>query len=190
MKVYINGKYYEKDDAKVSVFDHGFLYGDGIFEGGNAMWVDRRTVILALGVRANRSGYEQMETELRRQGVTDILPMQIPYGHTNIDGLLNLAGEDTVVIHACQVPYEVVDALRRKKYRILEIPSFTEAKYGYATDFVALSPGHVVTGGQCPRTAELLERHGIQVDTLDLSELNKGRGSVHCITAVLKRDAE
>ena len=33
MKVYINGKYYEKDDAKVSVFDHGFLYGDGIFEG-------------------------------------------------------------------------------------------------------------------------------------------------------------
>lgn len=33
MKVYINGKFYEKDDAKVSVFDHGFLYGDGIFEG-------------------------------------------------------------------------------------------------------------------------------------------------------------
>jgi len=33
MKVYINGKYYDKDDAKVSVFDHGFLYGDGIFEG-------------------------------------------------------------------------------------------------------------------------------------------------------------
>ena len=30
MKVYINGKYYDKDDAKVSVFDHGFLYGDGI----------------------------------------------------------------------------------------------------------------------------------------------------------------
>ena len=33
MKVYITGKFYEKEDAKVSVFDHGFLYGDGIFEG-------------------------------------------------------------------------------------------------------------------------------------------------------------
>ena len=33
MKVYINGKYYEKEEAKVSVFDHGFLYGDGVFEG-------------------------------------------------------------------------------------------------------------------------------------------------------------
>ena len=33
MKVYINGKFYEKKDAKVSVFDHGLLYGDGVFEG-------------------------------------------------------------------------------------------------------------------------------------------------------------
>ena len=33
MQVYIDGKYYEKENAKVSVFDHGFLYGDGIFEG-------------------------------------------------------------------------------------------------------------------------------------------------------------
>jgi branched-chain amino acid aminotransferase len=32
-KVYINGKLYEKADAKISVFDHGLLYGDGVFEG-------------------------------------------------------------------------------------------------------------------------------------------------------------
>jgi branched-chain amino acid aminotransferase len=33
MKIYIDGKYYDKDDAKISVYDHGVLYGDGIFEG-------------------------------------------------------------------------------------------------------------------------------------------------------------
>ena len=33
LKVYINGKYYEKNNAKISVFDHGLLYGDGVFEG-------------------------------------------------------------------------------------------------------------------------------------------------------------
>ena len=33
MKIYINGKFYEKDQAKISVFDHGLLYGDGVFEG-------------------------------------------------------------------------------------------------------------------------------------------------------------
>ena len=33
MKIFIDGKYYSERDAKVSVFDHGLLYGDGIFEG-------------------------------------------------------------------------------------------------------------------------------------------------------------
>ena len=33
MKVYLNGKLVGKDDAKITVFDHGLLYGDGIFEG-------------------------------------------------------------------------------------------------------------------------------------------------------------
>lgn len=33
MKVYLNGKLYDKSQAKISVFDHGLLYGDGVFEG-------------------------------------------------------------------------------------------------------------------------------------------------------------
>lgn len=32
-QVYINGKLFDKPDAKVSVYDHGLLYGDGVFEG-------------------------------------------------------------------------------------------------------------------------------------------------------------
>ena len=33
LKVYINGRLYERGKAKISVFDHGLLYGDGVFEG-------------------------------------------------------------------------------------------------------------------------------------------------------------
>ena len=33
MKIYIDGKQYDRNDAKISVFDHGLLYGDGVFEG-------------------------------------------------------------------------------------------------------------------------------------------------------------
>lgn len=32
-QVYINGAFYAKEEAKISVFDHGLLYGDGVFEG-------------------------------------------------------------------------------------------------------------------------------------------------------------
>ena len=33
MKIYIDGKFYDRSQAKISVFDHGLLYGDGVFEG-------------------------------------------------------------------------------------------------------------------------------------------------------------
>jgi branched-chain amino acid aminotransferase len=33
MKIYLDGQLVSKEDAKISVFDHGFLYGDGVFEG-------------------------------------------------------------------------------------------------------------------------------------------------------------
>ncbi|EDY83320.1 branched-chain amino acid aminotransferase [Verrucomicrobiia bacterium DG1235] len=33
MKIYLDGQFVDKEDAKISVFDHGLLYGDGIFEG-------------------------------------------------------------------------------------------------------------------------------------------------------------
>jgi branched-chain amino acid aminotransferase len=33
MKIFIDGQYYDEQNAKISVFDHGLLYGDGVFEG-------------------------------------------------------------------------------------------------------------------------------------------------------------
>src|SRR5947209_5453797 len=33
LKVWIDGRLVDKADAKVSVYDHGLLYGDGVFEG-------------------------------------------------------------------------------------------------------------------------------------------------------------
>jgi branched-chain amino acid aminotransferase len=33
LKIYIDGSFYDQTEAKISVFDHGLLYGDGIFEG-------------------------------------------------------------------------------------------------------------------------------------------------------------
>lgn len=36
IEIYINGEFFPKEEAKVSVFDHGLLYGDGVFEGTRA----------------------------------------------------------------------------------------------------------------------------------------------------------
>lgn len=36
LQIYISGTLYAKEDAKISVYDHGLLYGDGVFEGMRA----------------------------------------------------------------------------------------------------------------------------------------------------------
>lgn len=57
MKIYIDGKFCSKENANVSVFDHGFLYGDGAFEGIRAY--DR--LVFRLGEHIDRL-YETCHT--------------------------------------------------------------------------------------------------------------------------------
>lgn len=72
-----------------------------------------------------------VEEELRRMGVTDILHMQIPYGHAHIDGLLNMASQEIAMIHASQVPYDVCDALKKKGIKLLECRHRLKQKRGW-----------------------------------------------------------
>lgn len=161
--------------------------GSATFEGAMGLWIDRHTVVLASGVRTNREGYEMVESELRRMGVTEVLHMQIPYGHAHIDGLLNMASHDVAMIHASQVPYDVCDALKKKGIKLLECPSQIEAKEGLAINYVAIEPGLIVMPAGNPRSQDLLEQNGIKVIPLDFDEILKGYGAVHCCTAFLKR---
>lgn len=162
------------------------ISGNGMFEGANAMWVDRHTCVVSTGSRCNRSGFEQVKYELERMGV-EVWHMQQPYSNIHIDGLMSPASNDTILIHAPQVPYDIVDMLKKKGYKILEAPSRTEVRETFACNFVALEPGYILMPEGSPRTRELLEKNGIKVKTVNISEIMKGKGALHCITAYLKR---
>ena len=162
------------------------IAGDGMFEGANGMWVDRHTCVLSTGSRCNQSGFTQVKQELERMGVT-VYHMQQPYSNIHIDGLLNPISNDLALAHVSQVPYDIIDMLKTKGYHVLEAPSRTEVRETFACNFVVLSPGHIVMAEGNPRTQELLEKHGVKVDTVDISEIMKGKGALHCITAYLKR---
>ena len=102
--------------------------------------------------RTNREGAGRSSYELRKMGVDNIIWMQIPYGHAHIDGLLNFASEDTAMIFAAQVPYDVYDALKKERNWVLECPSRTEAKFTAAVNFVAIKPGLIVQCEGNPRS--------------------------------------
>jgi len=84
MEIYLNGQFVSKEDAKVSVFDHGFLYGDGGFEGIRAyhrcvfrlkQHIDRlyetaHTLMIDIPMTRSEMMEAVVET-LKRNGITD-----------------------------------------------------------------------------------------------------------------------
>jgi len=84
MKIYLDGKFVDEADAKVSVFDHGLLYGDGVFEGirlygGNIFRLEEHLERLEYSAKAlllalpmTRAGFSEATAETCRQnGLTD-----------------------------------------------------------------------------------------------------------------------
>ena len=163
------------------------INADGYFEGANVMWVERETVILAVGARTNRAGAEQVAAELKRSGVKEIIYMQTPCGQAHIDGVFNIASHDLVYMYPSQVPYSVVDAMKKKGYRILECPDTRECKEGFGVNFVAIRPGEIVMPAGNDRSREILERGGVKVHVIEYDEVVKAWGGMHCCTAFLKR---
>ena len=72
MKIYLDGKFVDDADAKISVFDHGLLYGDGVFEGirlyqGNVFRLDEHLERLEYSAKAIL-----LNIGLTRQQLSDI----------------------------------------------------------------------------------------------------------------------
>lgn len=84
LQVYIDGVYYPKEEAKVSVFDHGLLYGDGIFEGIRAyngrvfrleehldrLYLSSKSILIDVGMTKDEMREAVLET-LRRNKQKD-----------------------------------------------------------------------------------------------------------------------
>jgi len=159
----------------------------GIFETACCLWVDAETVILGSGNRANFEGCRQVEEALNTIGVENFIYFQIPYGYAHIDSIISFVSQRAVVVDPVHLSWDVWSDLNNLGIQLLEAPSLEETQ-AQALNFVSLAPGKVVMAAGFPRTKEFLEDNDVLVTEVDVSELRKGWGSLHCMTAVLKRD--
>lgn len=161
--------------------------GSGIFDGACITWLDRESVFFGHGTRCNQSGFEQVSEELRNMGVKNIYDMSIAHNQNHLDGFLAIADYDVAVTCPYITPQVIYDQLEARGFRIIEM-SFEE-KCNLAANFVVLEPGKIVMPWGNPETRKKLTDAGIECIEVDVREIRKGGGAIHCLTAFLKRDS-
>ena len=163
------------------------ISGRGVFETACCLWVDAGTVIIGTGNRANKEGAAQVEQALGAMGVEHFLHLQIPYGYAHIDSIISFVDKKTAVFDPVHLPWDVWTALKNRDFKLFEAPSPHETR-DLALNFVTLARGSVVMAAGYPETKKFLENHSIQVIEVEINELRKGWGSLHCMTGILRRN--
>lgn len=163
------------------------VHGNGTFEGADCLWVDDDLCFLAEGLRTNTAGADQVERMLREIGVKEVVRVQLAWGAMHLDGVLALASNDVAVVWPYRTPSPVVRKLQERGFKIVEVDE-EEAHGLMPMNFVALEPGKIMMPKGGVRSAERYAAAGLEVLEVDISELMKAGGGVHCMTGFLKRD--
>lgn len=163
------------------------VHGDGLFEGADVVVVNEDLVFVGHGMRTNRSGAEQVADAFRRVGVPRVEIVQIPYGCGHIDGTINIVDRDLAMVYPTQLSWVVYETLKQHGFRVIDLPDAYEAQTGMAINVVPLAPGVIVAPEGNPITKRLLNEAGVEVFEVEVDELMKGGGSVHCMTGVIWR---
>jgi N-dimethylarginine dimethylaminohydrolase len=165
------------------------VHGSGTFEGADAIWVDENLCFVAEGLRTNEEGADQVERMLREIGVANVVRVGLPHGAMHLDGLLALLDRDLAVIWPRRTPFKVVDTLRRRGFRFLEVEDEAEAHHCLPLNFVALAPGEILMPAGGTSMRQRYEDAGVRCHTVDIDECIKAGGGIHCMTGFLKRDS-
>lgn len=174
--------------AKIGVPIIKMVNGDGIFDGACCLWMDRKTCMLGYGKRCNASATAQVEEELRNIGVENLIKVEIPRGCAHLDSFMAFADLKVALVLKLAAPDTIYNELEARDIKIVDIPDYEE--FGrFCQNFVALEPGKIVMPTGCPKTVSALEKAGVECIQLDVSEIIKGNGAIHCMTAFLKRDS-
>lgn len=171
--------------------------GDGTFEGGNVVWLDSKHVCIGQSIRTNAEGIRQVSHVLKEVGkVVEVKVVPIPGylqnlswpagGLAHLDVAFGMADINIGIIYPAAVPYDFIEYLLAKKIKLIEIPP--EEYRRMAANIVALAPGKVIINVDCSSTRRSLEREGVDVIELGLTEFAKSGGAGHCAVCPLLRE--
>jgi N-dimethylarginine dimethylaminohydrolase len=161
-------------------------------EGGDLLWLDRRTLAAGLGYRTNAEGLRQLAAALEPAGVT-VVPVPLPHGGgqeacLHLMSLISVLDRDLAVVYLPLLPVPFVQLLGERGVRLVEVPESEFPSMG--PNVLALGPRRCLALRGNPITRDRLEAAGCEVHTYRGDELSlKAEGGPTCLTRPIWRSA-
>lgn len=164
------------------------LQAPALAEGGDTLWLDRRTLLAGRGYRTNDAGIDSLREAL--PGV-EVIAFDLPHfrGEGEVMHLLSLLSpldDDLAVGYPPLLPVRLVELLAERGVRLVEVPD--EEFEAMGPNVLALAPRVALALEGSDETRRRLERAGVAVLVYKGDEISrKGDGGPTCLTRPLLR---
>jgi N-dimethylarginine dimethylaminohydrolase len=168
----------------------GSIHPPGRLEGGDVVWLDRRTIAVGRGYRTNDDGIRQLRT-LLADSIDELVVVPLPHwrGAGDVFHLMSIISpvdQDLAVVYSPLLPVSFRERLLEHAVTFIEVPDDEFDSMG--ANVLALGPRQCLMISGNPTTHARLERAGARVFEYDGSEISlKGGGGPTCLTRPLLR---
>ena len=172
----------------------GKVINDGTVEGGDCLWINKKTLVVGESNRTNRNGIDQLANIVKRHNV-ELISIKLPR-HNNenscfhLMSLISMLDYDLAITCASFMPEDLSNLLKDNNIKIIEIPKdeYLESN-SLCVNILALSPRNLVAMKGYPKTNELLIKSGCKINLFSGKELCiKAEGGATCLTRPIWRE--
>ena len=164
--------------------------GDATAEGGDLVWLDRRTLLAGRGFRTNAAGIAALRRVLAPLDV-EVIAVELPYWSgpaecLHLMSFISLLDDDLAVVYPKMMPVPLYERLKARGVVMVEIPDGELMTQG--CNALAIAPRQIVMLSGNPITRGRLETAGCTVHEFEGVEISlKGAGGPTCLTRPVLR---
>lgn len=188
-----NIRKHEIDSVKNTLHENGIrifyeITDPGTLEGADVLWINRSTVLVAVGRRTNKEGYIQLKEFLANNGI-ECIEVDAPNYSVHLLGSLQFIDKELAVIRSESIDSDLKEILKKNRIKIIEIHETEEVNERFSMNIVVISNRNIIMSSGCQRTKEIFQDEGIMVMAeLKTTELANGGGGLACAVSVIDRE--
>ncbi len=169
-------------------------------EGGDLVYMSDEIVLAGVGNRTNNAALKLLVEHLKEINLEAVVAVPLPHWAVHLDGLLMFLDEDLCVMHKQSLTgrstliqpnakrkfIDLIEYLTKKGFQFIEVTDYE--RYMRATNLVAIGPRKAIGYEGIDRVKSLLIQNGVDLIEIEGSELIRGGGGPHCMTAPIPKD--